>query len=128
MSEPYRRPFSTTWWLKNSHYKLYMCRELTAVFVGIFLIIFLVFLIRLAQGPEAYSSFVASLSSPVSFLFHILAFIAACYHSITWFNLTPKVAVIRRGEERLPDALVIAPNYVGWATISIIILVIATWS
>jgi fumarate reductase subunit C len=128
MSEPYRRAVSKTWWMKNRNCQLFMCRELTAVFIGLFLLIFLLFLVKLAQGPDAYTSFVASLSSPVLLLFHILALVAACYHSITWFNLTPKAVVVRQGEDRLPDAFLIAPNYVGWGTISIIILIIATWS
>ena len=41
MSEVYRRPVSNTWWLKNRNYRLFMFRELTAVFVLAFLIIFL---------------------------------------------------------------------------------------
>ena len=128
MSEPYRRPVSNTWWLKNPNYRFFMYRELTAVFILAFLIIFLWFLSSLARGPEAYNVFLQRLSSPWSFLFHMVALIAACFHSSTWFNLTPKAVVVRKGEEKLPDAFLIAPNYVGWLTISVIIFLIATWS
>ena len=128
MSEPYRRPVSNTWWLKNPNYRFFMYRELTVVFILAFLIIFLWFLASLARGPEAYNAFLQRLSSPWSFLFHTLALIAACFHSSTWFNLTPKAVVVRKGEEKLPDAFLIAPNYVGWLTISVIIFLIATWS
>jgi len=128
MSEPYRRPVSNTWWLKNPNYRFFMYRELTAVFVLAFLLVFLWFLASLARGPEAYNAFLQRLSSPWSFLFHTLALIAACFHSSTWFNLTPKAVVVRKGEEKLPDAFLIAPNYVGWLTISVIIFLIATWS
>jgi len=128
MSELYRRSVSNTWWLKNRNYRLFMFRELTAVFVLAFLIIFLLFLRKLASGPEAYNAFLHRLSSPWSFFFHLAALIAACYHTSTWFNLTPKAVVVRRGEERIHDAFLIAPNYVGWLTISVIIFLIATWS
>ena len=128
MSEPYRRPVSNVWWLKNPNYRFFMYRELTAVFVLAFLLVFLWFLASLARGPEAYNAFLQRLSSPWSFLFHTLALIAACFHSSTWFNLTPKAVVVRKGEEKLPDAFLIAPNYVGWLTISVIIFLIATWS
>ena len=128
MSEPYRRPVSNTWWLKKPNYRFFMYRELTAVFILAFLIIFLWFLSSLARGPEAYNAFLQRLSSPWSILFHIVALIAACFHSSTWFNLTPKAVVVRKGEEKLPDAFLIAPNYVGWLTISVIIFLIATWS
>ena len=128
MSEPYRRPIANTWWLKNPHYRFFMYRELTAVFVLLFLLVFLLFLGSVAQGPEAYNAFLAGLSSPLSILFHILVLIAACFHSCTFFNLTPKAIVIRKGEEKLPDAFLIAPNYVGWVTVSVIIFLIATWS
>jgi fumarate reductase subunit C len=128
MSEPYRRPVSNMWWLKNPNYRFFMYRELTAVFVLAFLLVFLWFLASLARGPEAYNAFLQRLSSPWSFLFHTLALIAACFHSSTWFNLTPKAVVVRKGEEKLPDAFLIAPNYVGWLTISVIIFLIATWS
>jgi len=93
-----------------------------------FLLVFLWFLSSLARGPEAYNAFLQRLSSPWSFLFHMVALIAACFHSSTWFNLTPKAVVVRKGEEKLPDAFLIAPNYVGWLTISVIIFLIATWS
>jgi len=128
MSEAYRRPVSDTWWLKNPNYRFFMYRELTAVFVLAFLLVFLYFLRQLASGPEAYNAFLRRLSSPWSFIFHTAALVAACFHSSTWFNLTPKAVVVRKGEEKIPDAFLITPNYVGWLTISVIIFLIATWS
>ena len=128
MSELYRRPVENNWWMKNPNYRFFMYRELTAVVVLAFLIIFLLFLCNLARGPEAYNAFVQRLSSPWSFFFHTVALIAAAFHSSTWFNLVPKAIVVRKGEEKVPDAFLIAPHYVGWLTVSVIIFLIATWS
>ncbi|MBM4254730.1 MAG: fumarate reductase subunit C [Deltaproteobacteria bacterium] len=129
MSEPYRRPINpSTWWLKNPNYRFVMYRELTSVFIIAFLLIFLWFLCSLARGPEAYNAFLQRLSSPWSFFFHLATLIAACFHSCTFFNLTPKAIVVRKGEEKIADAFLIAPNYVGWLTVSVVIFLIATWS
>ena len=103
MREPYRRPISsTTWWLSKRTYVLFMLRELTSVLIAAFLVVYLIQLAQLAQGAEAYTAFVERLASPGWLIFHLLVLIAALYHSITWFNLTPQVIIVRRGEERVP--------------------------
>lgn len=122
MREPYRRPMSPTWWLNKRNYLLFMLRELTVIFIAAFLVLYLVQLARLAQGAEAYAAFLRQRSSFGWILFHILALIAALYHSITWFNLTPKVLVVRRGEEKIPATLIAGPHYVAWLAISVVIL------
>jgi succinate dehydrogenase subunit C len=114
-----------TWWLNKRNYLLFMLRELTSVFIAAFLILYLVQLARLAQGAEAYAAFLQRLASPGWIVFHILALVAALYHSITWFNLLPQVMVVRRGEERVPPALIAGSNYVAWLAISLVIAWIA---
>ncbi len=44
------------------------------------------------------------------------------YHSITWFNLTPKVFVLWRGEERVSPILIAGANYVAWIIASAAVL------
>ena len=122
MREPYRRPMSPTWWLNKRNYLLFMLRELTSVFIAAFLVLYLVQLARLAQGAEAYTAFLQRLASPGWVIFHLLALVAALYHSITWFNLTPKVMVVRRGEELVPPVFIAGSNYVAWLVISAVIV------
>jgi fumarate reductase subunit C len=50
--------------------------------------------------------------------FHFVTMILALVHAITWFNATPKAMVFWRGEERVPGAALILPNYVLWAGVS----------
>ena len=122
MREPYRRPMSPTWWLNKRNYLLFMLRELTVIFIAAFLVLYLVQLARLAQGAETYAAFLRQRSSFGWILFHILALIAALYHSITWFNLLPQVMVVHRGEERVPPVFIAGSNYVAWLVISVVIV------
>jgi fumarate reductase subunit C len=112
---------SPTWWLGKRNYLLFMLRELTSVFIAAFLIVYLVQLARLARGAAAYTAFLQHLASPGWIVFHLLALVAALYHSITWFNLLPQVMVVRRGEERVPPAFIAGSNYVAWLAISVVI-------
>jgi fumarate reductase subunit C len=125
MRKPYRRPVSSTWWLSKSNYVLFMLRELTSVFVAAFLVFYLAQLSHLEEGTEAYTAFLGQRSSFGWILFHIVALIAALYHSVTWFNLTPKVMVVHRGEEKVPPAFIAGPHYAAWVVISVVILWIA---
>ncbi|MFQ5656578.1 MAG: fumarate reductase subunit C [Candidatus Methylomirabilales bacterium] len=119
--KPYRRPISRTWWLEKRSYLLFMLREMTSIFIAAFLVVTLVQLSQLARGPGAYAAFLERMTSPGWVLFHLLALVAALYHTITWFNLTPKILVVRMGEERLTPIYVAAPNYVVWVVISAVI-------
>jgi fumarate reductase subunit C len=119
--KPYVRPMPVAWWLERGPYVFFMLRELTSVFVAAYLILFLVMIHRLRQGPAAYQSFLEALKSPLAIVFHVVALAFALFHTITWFNLTPKALVIRVGEKRLPPTAIIAPNYLAWIVISLII-------
>jgi len=117
----YHRPVSNTWWLKRKTYILFMIRELTSVFVAGYCIFLLVLVYNLTQGADAYGDFMAALKSPISVALHLITLIFVLYHTITWFNLTPKILVLYRGEERIPQGLVAGTFYVGWVVVSVII-------
>ena len=119
--KPYVRPMPATWWLQRRPYLIFMLRELSSVFVAGYVVLLLVMIHRVSQGPEAYASFLETLKSPVAIFLHVIALAFALLHTITWFNLTPQAIAVRRGEDRLPPGLVIAPNYVAWAVISAIV-------
>ena len=112
----------TTWWLRNPRYFLFMVREATSVFIAIFLVVLLVELYQLSRGPEAYAAFVERLRSPGWILFHIVALAFALYHSVTWFNLTGVVQVVRVGERQVPPALIVAGAFAAWGAVSLVIL------
>lgn len=126
-----RKPFEPTlptgWWLEKPFYIRYMLRELTSFFVAAYTAILIVGLWQLSQGPQAWDSFLGAMGSPVSIVFHVLAFIFAVYHSVTWFALTPRTTPIMRGDHFVPPAPIIGAQYVLWALASLVVLVAVLW-
>jgi len=118
----YYPKISSTWWLRHPSYFRFMMRELSSVFIAIFLVVFLVELHQLSRGPQAYAAFLETLRSPGWIVFHVVALAFALYHSVTWFNLTGVVQVVRVGERQVPPRLVAAGAFGAWAVVSLVIL------
>ena len=117
----YRRPVSNMWWLKRKPYILFIIREITSVFVAGYCVLLLILIFRLGQGPTPYSNLLVTLKSPLSIAMHIISLAFVLYHTITWFNLTPKILVLYRGEDRISQKLIASVFYVGWVVASVII-------
>ena len=120
----YHRHVPNTWWLQRRPYILFMIRELTSVFVAGYCIFLLVFVFKLTEGADAYANFMAALKYPSSVALHLITLVFVLYHTITWFNLTPKILVLYKGEDRIPQGLVAATFYAGWVVISIIVILL----
>ena len=123
-SKLYHPEISSTWWLKKSSYLLFMLRELSSVFIAIFLVVFLVQVYQLTRGPEAYVAFAQKLSSPGWVIFHVLALLFSLFHSITWFQSTAVVMPLRIGARELPRQLMTALNVGVLIAVSIVILLL----
>ena len=117
----YHRPVPNTWWLKRKPYVLFMIRELTSIFVAGYCIFLLVFVYKLTQGADIYGNFIDVLKSPSSVALHLITLVFVLYHTITWFNLTPKILVLYKGEERISQGLVAGTFYAGWIVVSVIV-------
>ncbi|MBI4609399.1 MAG: fumarate reductase subunit C [Candidatus Rokubacteria bacterium] len=111
-----------TWWLRHPRYFAFMMRELSVVFIAIFLVVFLVEIRQLARGAQTYVAFVEMLASPGWIVFHVVALAFALYHSVTWLKLTGVVQVVRLGERQVPSKLVAAGAFVVWGVVSLVIL------
>jgi fumarate reductase subunit C len=116
----YVRPMPATWWLHNIHLKLFMIRELTSLFVAGYAV-FLVVLISHADDPKAFTDTVLC---PTAVVFQIIALPFVIFHSVTWFNLTPKAIVLFRGEERVSPRVIAGAHYFLWAALSLVILLL----
>jgi fumarate reductase subunit C len=90
-----------TWWLRRPGYVRFMLREVTSVFVAIFLVELLVLVHKIGQGPQAYADMVAKLQSPGWIVFHVVALAFVLYHTITWFQATGIVQVVRVGDRQV---------------------------
>ncbi len=114
----YRRRVSTYWWTGSWAYLRFILRELTSIFVAYFVMFTLLQIRALNRGPESYAEFQEWLRSPLLIALNGVSLLFVLFHTITWFNLTPKAMPLRLRGKRIPDALVAAPNYVVWVAIS----------
>ena len=120
---PYVRPISTTtWYMRNGRYKVYVMRELSSFLVMFYSFLTLFGLAALAASPERWDAFLASQQGTGMAVFHALALVYFLfYQTFPWFKLAPKAMPVQLGEKKLPDSFIIIAHYVAWAVISIFI-------
>jgi fumarate reductase subunit C len=123
-SRLYYPKMPATWWLRKRSYFLFMLRELSSVFIALFLVVFLIQIYQLTRGPGAYVAFSQKLSSPGWVTFHVVALVFAIYHSITWFQSTAVVLPLRLGDREIHPGLITAFNIGLWIAISLAILIL----
>jgi fumarate reductase subunit C len=114
----YRRPMPLLWWLQNRAYFRFVVRELTSIFVGFFAVLTIWQARALAEGPDAYASFMDRLSTPGFAILNGVSLAFVLYHAITWFNLAPTAIVVRVGETRVPDWIIAGANYAACVALS----------
>jgi fumarate reductase subunit C len=102
-----------------------MVREFSCLFIGGWTLLMVWGLKQLSEGPAAWAAFLELLRSPASIAFHLVALAFAAYHSITWFNLTPKALPVQIGEDFLPGWVVAGAHYALWLAASALILAAA---
>jgi fumarate reductase subunit C len=115
---PYERPITSEWIFRHPRYVRYMVREFSCLFIGGWTLLMVWGLKALSEGPAAWAAFLALLKTPASIVFHLLALAFAVYHSVTWFNLTPKAMPVQLGEEFLPDWVISGAHFAAWAVLS----------
>ncbi len=123
--KPYVRETTWRWIVRHPRYLRYMAREFSCLFIGAWTLLMVWGLKQLADGPAAWAAFLELLQSPASVAFHLLALGFTTYHSITWFNLTPKALPLQLGERFAPDALISGAHFGAWAALSLAILYFA---
>ena len=125
---PYVREMSTTtWYMRNGRYKVYVLRELSS-----FLVMFYTFLTIFAlaaltkDSPENWNSFLASQQSTGMVIFHGLALLYFLFfQTFPWFKLAPKAMPVQVGEKKLPDGYIIGGHYIAWIVVTIFIFWLA---
>jgi fumarate reductase subunit C len=125
-----RRPYvreipKFRWFFRQPRYLRYMARELSCLFIGAYALMMVWGLRQLADGPAAWDVFLARLQSPSSIAFHVIALCFALYHTITWFNLTPKALPVQVGAAFVPDGVIVGAHYAGWGLLSLAVLYFA---
>ena len=122
----YVRPMPGIWWLKRPAYTKFMVRELTSGFIAAYALFLLVLTCGAGDAATFHRLFEA-LGSPASIFVHIEVLFFALFHTITFFNLTPRAIVVRVGEEKISEAVIQAVHYAGWAFVSLILFAVVLW-
>jgi fumarate reductase subunit C len=116
---PYiRKPSKTLWWLEQPRYIRYMMREISAVFIGIYIVVLIVGLFQLSRGKTAYEEFLATAEGPAGLAFAVFAIFFSIYHTYTWFQVTPKAMPLTLGGKRVAGAFIIATHWFGFVLVS----------
>lgn len=123
MSGQYHRPHRKAWFLERPAYVRFMIRELTSFFVAGYLVLLLLTLAKLGGGEAALADWLAAVSGPGWMAAHIVALIAAVWHSVTWFGAVPQAMPIYLGEDRVPAPIAaVLMGYGPWLTVTAVIV------
>ena len=119
----YKRPMTRTWWLRNPRYTLFMLRELTAILILAFVVLYLAQLIRLGAGQASYNAFLDLMESPLWIALHVIFLLGAILHSVTWMLLVPRAMPEFVLGIRIPPGLVLAGGFAAWIAVSAAIII-----
>ena len=124
MPKVYRRPPSNTWYLRSWPYRIFMLRELSAVFAAIYFALFLLLVTAVRNGEGSFEDYLDVLKNPALVIFHAVALAFAMLHTVTWFQAVPKAMPLKFGENKVPDIAMIGGVYVVWAIASIVVAIV----
>jgi fumarate reductase subunit C len=110
---PYPRQRSNTWFLKRWPYRIFMLRELSAVFLAAYTVLLILLVAKVHDGGRAFEDYADTLQSPALIVFNVIALLFSLLHTVTWFQAVPTALPLRRGEEKVPALLLIGANYVA---------------
>jgi len=113
------RKMSKTWWLEKPAYTVFMLREFSSIFVA--LVAVGTILQVSALKNDSYGAFAETLAGPGMTVFGVVALGFALLHSVTFFQAAGKVFVIRMGETRVPESVVIWGHFAAWVALSLLI-------
>src|SRR5215469_13318566 len=77
----YRPKVSVYWWLGERHYFKFIVRELSSVFVAVFVIETLLLINALRTGPDAYAQFLLLMQNPLMILLNIVSMFFLVFHT-----------------------------------------------
>ncbi len=116
-AKTYMPKMPSTWWLRNPRYFLYMLREVTSIFVFLYVLAFAVQFFLLADRI-LFDAFRALFTSPVFFGFIGVVLVMAVVHAVTWWSLNAQVFQVRLGGRLLPPAALLTGFVFAWIVAS----------
>ena len=119
-----RQSIGAMWWLSRRAYFLIFLREITSVFIAAYTVLLIILIGKVGGDKTSYDAYFAFFISPGLLTFHLLAFMFAVLHSITFFNLIPKGIAIRIGQRRVHPALISGFHYAAWFVVTAGVLLV----
>ena len=110
---------SRFWWLRNIKYITIFLRELTSVFIIIYVLLYLSILSELKVGN---TNLVSSLGSPPLLVLGLVILVFTLYHSVTWFMALQRVQPIKIGSLAIPSGFALVLNLVILMVVSLLII------
>jgi fumarate reductase subunit C len=114
----YRRRVPLLWWARRRSYTKFMLRELSCVFVALFVVELLLLVRAVANGPSAYQGFLDTMANPAVIVVNVVALGFLLLHAVTFANLTPRAMVVRLRGHRVPSRGILAGVYLGWLVVT----------
>ena len=124
MARPLPRAKSNAWWNRSWAYRLFLLRELSAVFVAIYVVLLLALVRQVRGGEGAFEDWLDVLRHPALWIVHLAALGFAQLHTTTWFRAMPKGLPLKIAGRRAPPDLLVAANYALWALVSAVVLIV----
>lgn len=125
MATAYPRQRSNTWFLRRWSYRIFVLRELSATFLAGYVVVLLILVAKVHDGPASFRSFERTLDSPGLLAFNSVAMAFALLHTVTWFQAVPKALPLRRGDQKVPPRLLIGAHFMLMFVLSAVVIVIA---
>jgi succinate dehydrogenase subunit C len=116
----FRQPFN--WWTRRRGYVLYMVRELSALPVAIWWLLFLVEVSRLRDGSNGYHPLEAWFVA-VS----VVCLVAAVWHSYTFLNLAGLIMRIPLGDRTVPARAIVGAAFSGFVVVTAVVAALLIW-
>ncbi len=117
---PYR--IKPTWWLSNLHYFIFMMRELSAVFIALFLFQFMQIPGHLADHGAMWGECREWFLKPGVIAFNSVALVFAVLHTVTFFQAGAVIMPLKIGGKKVPTAALVAGNLGAWLGFSAILV------
>jgi fumarate reductase subunit C len=117
---PYRQPF--TWWLRSRGSTLYMVRELTALPIAVWWVLFLVEVTRLGAGAGGYRPL-----EPWFVVVSVICLVAALWHTFTFLSLAGLIMRIPLGDRTVPGKVIVRAAFGGFVVVTAVIAALLVW-
>jgi fumarate reductase subunit C len=111
-----------TWWLTKLNYFIFMMRELSAVFIALFLLQF----IRVPSGvlvhPELWGTVTDWFNQPAVIAFNVVALAFAILHTVTFFQAGAVIMPLKIAGKKVPTMALVAGNLGAWLGFSVVLI------